>query len=316
MFDLLADYITYELLNLEKGSGLGESVNFFIYDVTKILFLLAVMVFSITFLRSYFSVEKTRRLLSGKKLGLGNFLASLLGSVTPFCSCSSVPLFIGFVEAGIPLGVTFSFLITSPLVNEIAVALLYSIFGLKVTLLYALSGIFIGFVLGLILGAFKLERYVEGYVFNLKVGEIQEQKLSLSQRAKLSYEDAKGIIKKVLPFVIAGVGIGAIIHGYVPRQEVEAVLKEAGKFSVIAAVFVGIPLYSNAAGLIPVAQALVEKGIPLGTALAFMMATTALSAPEAVILRKVLKPRLIAIFFFVTALGIVAIGYIFNIILA
>ena len=315
MFRELSDFLAYSVLNLKAGTKLAEAVHFFFYDLFKILFLLVVMVFLITFLRSYFSVEKTRRLLSGRRLGAGNFLASLLGAVTPFCSCSSVPLFIGFVEAGIPLGVTFSFLITSPLVNEVAVALLYSVFGLVPTLLYVSSGVFLGFTLGVVLGKMGLERYVEEYVFQVRVGEVRERDPSLRERLRTSWQEASRIIKKVVPFVVAGVGIGSIIHGYVPEQAVEGLLQSAGFLSVPAAVVIGVPLYSNASGLIPIAQALVEKGIPLGTALAFMMATAALSAPEAVILRKVLKPRLVAIFFLTTALGITVIGYLFNILL-
>lgn len=316
MLESFSQWLVYQILGLEQGTHLAESLEFFFYDIIKILILLFFMIYLITFMRSYFSVERTRKLLSGRRQGVGNIMASLLGVVTPFCSCSSVPLFIGFVEAGIPLGVTFSFLITSPLVNEIAVALLWSIFGWKITALYVMSGIIIGVFAGIALGKMGLEKYVEEYVFKIKgINPGEEENVSLRRRSRIALKEAKGIVRKVGPFVVLGVAIGAAIHGYVPREFLEENLGKDNLLTVPIAVLIGIPLYSNAAGLIPIAEALINKGVPIGTALAFMMGTVALSFPEAVILRKVIKSRLILIFFGVTALGIILTGYVFNMIL-
>lgn len=312
-----AAWIALSVLGLEEGSHAAEAMIFFVADTIQIFVMLVVLIYAIAMFRSFFSVEKTRGYLENKPMGLGNLGASILGTVTPFCTCSSVPLFIGFVEAGIPLGVTFSFLITSPLVNEIAVALLWSTFGFKITAIYVISGIVIGVVAGLILGRMGLEKYVEEYVYQFegKVGTMTEQETTFKERADFATRETSRIVKTVAPWVVLGVGVGAIIHGYVPKGFLEDYLVQAGVFGVPMAVIIGVPLYSNAAGLIPITQALVEKGVPMGVALAFMMATAALSFPEAVILRKVLKLRLVIIFFATTALGIIFTGYLFNMIL-
>jgi len=312
-----ATWVALSILGLQEGSHLAEAVVFFMADTIQIFVMLVILIYSIAVFRSFFSVERTRRYLEDKPLGLGNLGASVLGTVTPFCTCSSVPLFIGFVEAGIPLGVTFSFLITSPLVNEIAVALLWSTFGLKITAIYVVSGVVIGVVAGLILGRMGLERYVEEYVYQFggRVGAMAEKRPTLKERMAYAKNETTRIVRTVAPWVVVGVGAGALIHGYVPKGFLEDYLLHAGIFGVPLAVVIGVPLYSNAAGLIPITEALVEKGVPMGVALAFMMATAALSFPEAVILRKVLKLRLVLIFFGTTALGIVFTGYLFNLIL-
>jgi uncharacterized protein len=310
-----ASYITYELIHLPKDSRLTDALNFFIYDTIKIFLLLSVIIFVISIIRSYFPPEKTKRILSHKKEFIGNVLAALLGVVTPFCSCSAVPLFIGFVEAGVPLGVTFSFLISSPMVNEVAIVLLWGLFGWKVTAIYIGTGLFVAFFGGLIIGKLKMEKYIQDYVWEMQVGnaEIIEQTF----REKLDYarEYTVELLKKIWPYVVIGVGIGAFIHGYAPQ---DFLLRYAGRdnpFAVPLAVLIGVPLYSNVAGVIPIVHALMEKGLPIGTTLAFMMAVTALSLPEAIILKNVLKNRLLAVFFGTVAVAIVFVGYLFNAIL-
>lgn len=313
----IADWITYTLLNLSHESRLGESLNFFIYDVPKILLLLSGMIFLITLVQTFFDTNKVRAVVEKLGEGVGNVMASVFGAITPFCSCSSVPLFIGFVQAGIPLGITFSFLITSPIMNEVAFVLLLGLFGWQVALLYLVSGITIGVVAGLILGRMKLENQVEDFVYAIKSkgnqsGPVMEEKLTWQERFQQAGESTREIVGKVWLFVIIGIGIGAFIHGFVPEDALTEIMGAGAWWSVPVAVLFGIPLYSNAAGIIPVVSALLGKGAALGTVLAFMMSVVALSLPEMIILRKVLKPRLIAIFISVVAISIVITGYLFN----
>ncbi len=312
-----ANWLSYGLLGLSPASHLGSSLAFFFYDVPKIILLLGGMIFAITLLRSFFSAEKTRAWLGGKREGVGNILAATLGIITPFCSCSAVPLFIGFVESGIPLGVTFSFLISAPVVNEVALVMLFGMFGWKVAGVYMLSGVTIAIIAGVVIGRLKLERYVEDFVWQIKAGKggILPDKPTWAQRFEIAWASTKEIVGKVWLYVIIGIGIGAVIHGYVPESALVSIMGKGAWWSVPAAVLVGVPLYSNAAGVIPIVHALMEKGAALGTVLAFMMAVVGLSLPEMVILRRVLKPQLIAIFISVVALAIIMIGYLFNLVM-
>ncbi len=312
----LANWITYSLLRLETGSHLGESIAFFLYDVPKILLLLSGMIFLISILRTFFSPERTRALLGGKRQGIGNVLAALLGIVTPFCSCSAVPLFIGFVESGIPLGVTFSFLIAAPTINEVAIILLFGLFGWKVAALYIASGLIIAILAGMVIGRLKLERYVEDFVWKMQsTGMIEGEKLTWSDRLHRAWESVKEIVGKVWLYVVVGIAVGAGIHGYVPESALVGIMGKQAWWSVPAAVLLGIPLYSNAAGVIPIVSALMEKGASLGTVLAFMMSVVGLSLPETIILRRVLKPQLIAVFVGTVAIAIIITGYLFNLII-
>lgn len=313
----LAEWIAYSLLGLAHDSHLGESLAYFLYDVPKILLLLGGMIFIISTLRSFFSPERTRALLGGKREGLGNGLAAGLGVLTPFCSCSAIPLFIGFVESGIPLGVTFSFLIAAPMINEVALVMLFGMFGWQVAGLYLIAGLSIAIVAGMVIGRLKLERYVEEFVWQIKSGggAVAEAHPTWAQRFTRSWESTREIVGKVWLYVIVGIAVGAGIHGYVPEAALADILGKGAWWSVPAAVLIGVPLYSNAAGVIPVVQALMAKGAALGTVLAFMMAVVGLSLPEIIILRRVLKPRLIATFVGVVATGIIAIGYLFNMVI-
>lgn len=312
----LADWISYSALHLTKGSHLGDAIAFFLYDVPKILLLLSGMIFLISILRTFFSPERTRALLGGKRQGIGNVLASLLGIVTPFCSCSAVPLFIGFVESGIPLGVTFSFLIAAPTINEVAIVMLFGLFGWKVAGLYILSGLIIAIIAGMLIGRLKVERYVEDFVWQMQsTGGLQEEKLAWTNRIERAWESVKEIVGKVWLYVIVGIAVGAGIHGYVPETALVGIMGKQAWWSVPAAVLLGVPLYSNAAGVIPIVSALMEKGASLGTVLAFMMSVVGLSLPETIILRRVLKPQLIAVFIGTVALAIIITGYLFNLVL-
>ena len=315
----IADWVTYTVLGFSPDSQLGEALNFFIYDVPKILLLLSGMIFLITLAQTFINTEKVREVVERRGEGVGNLMASAFGALTPFCSCSSVPLFIGFVQAGIPLGITFSFLITSPIMNEVAFVLLLGLFGWKVALLYLVSGIVIGVVAGLVLGRLKLERYVEDFVYATKAQSARRAssidiRLTWVERFQQAAESTREIVGRVWLFVIIGIGIGAFIHGFVPEDALTGIMGADAWWSVPAAVVVGIPLYSNAAGIIPIVSALLGKGAALGTVLAFMMSVVALSLPELIILRKVLKPRLIAIFVGVVALSIILTGYLFNLV--
>jgi uncharacterized membrane protein YraQ (UPF0718 family) len=309
----LANWLAYTAFHLTQGSHLGDAVAFFLYDIPKILLLLSGMIFLISIVRTFFSPERTRALLGGKREGVGNVLAATLGIVTPFCSCSAVPLFIGFVESGIPLGVTFSFLVAAPTINEVAIVMLLGLFGWKIAGLYILSGLVIAIIAGFIIGRLKLERYVEDFVWKIhSQGGIEGEKLTWPVRIERAWESVKEIIKKVWLYVVVAIAIGAAIHGYVPASALVGIMGKKAWWSVPAAVLIGIPLYSNAAGMIPIVSALIEKGASLGTALAFMMAVVGLSLPEAVILRRVLKPQLLVIFFGTVAVAIIITGYLFN----
>jgi len=309
----LANWISYEALRLPHDSHLGESLAFFLYDVPKILLLLSGMVFVISLIRTFFSPERTRALLGGQHEGIGNVFAALLGIVTPFCSCSAVPLFIGFVESGIPLGVTFSFLIAAPTINEVAVVMLLGLFGWKVVGLYIGSGLLIAILAGFVIGRLRMERYVEEFVWQIKSsGQGLEERLTWADRIQRAWNSVKEIVGKVWLYVVIGIAVGAGIHGYVPETALAAIMGKQAWWSVPAAVLLGVPLYSNAAGMIPIVSALLEKGASLGTALAFMMSVIGLSLPEAIILRRVLKLPLLITFFAVIAFAIMLTGYLFN----
>ncbi|MBW1637180.1 MAG: permease [Deltaproteobacteria bacterium] len=310
-------FFSYSLLGIEKGSHLGEAIQFFVYDTPKVMMLLTLIVFVIGMLRSFFTQERTRKYLAGKRETAGNVMAALLGILTPFCSCSAVPLFLGFVQAGIPLGVTFSFLIAAPMVNEIALVLLYGLLGWKVAALYLVTGLLIAMVAGWVIGRFKLEHWIEDWVQELRAGEavVIEEKLTWIGRVERGREAVRDIVGKVWMYVVAGIGVGALIHGYVPETFMASIMGKDAWWSVPAAVVVGIPMYSNAAGIVPIVEALLGKGAALGTVLAFMMSVIALSLPEMVILRKVLKPKLIAVFITVVGTGILFTGYLFNLVI-
>ncbi|WP_446010695.1 permease [Candidatus Electrothrix sp.] len=307
-------FFTYSLLGINKGSHLGEAIQFFIYDTPKVMLLLTLVVFIIGVLRSFFTPERTRKYLAGRREIVGNLLAALLGIITPFCSCSAVPLFLGFVQAGVPLGVTFSFLIAAPMVNEVALILLYGLLGWKVASLYLISGLLIAIIAGWLIGRLKLEHWVEDWVQEMRTGQplVLNKKLTWADRVDMGWLAVKEIIGKVWLYVIIGIGVGAGIHGYVPENVMATVMGGDQWWSVPAAVLIGIPMYSNAAGIVPILEALLGKGAALGTALAFMMSVIALSLPEMVILRKVLKPKLIAVFVGVVGSGILFTGYLFN----
>ena len=310
---IFVNWLVYSVFNLQQGSILGGAINFFIYDTIKIFILLAVIIFAVSYIRTYLAPERVKKLLSKKFEIFGNMTASTIGIFTPFCSCSAVPLFIGFVESGVPLGVTFSYLIAAPLINEVAAALLWGLFGWKIALLYIASGWIISVVAGFILGKMHLDKYVEDYVYEIKVkNNLKLEKKTQKQRAKEAYEEVKSIIKKVFPYVLIGIAIGAFIHGYAPENLLTSIAGKGNWFAVPIAVLIGVPLYSNAAGVIPIISSLIEKGLPLGTALAFMMAVVALSLPEIIILRKVLKTKLLIIYVAIVTAGIIFTGYLFN----
>ena len=313
----LSEWLTFEALGLSPTSHLGQSIAFFLYDTPKVLLLLVLIVFVVGIIRSFFTAERTRAILAGKRESVGNVLAALLGVVTPFCSCSAVPLFIGFVEVGVPLGVTLSFLISAPMVNEIALVLLFGLFGWKVAAFYLVTGLTIAIVAGFILGRMKLERFVESWVYESMKAEatFEKEHLGFSGRVEKGLEAVKEIVGKVWPWVIAGIAVGAGIHGYVPEGLLASFMGKSAWWSVPAAVVIGVPMYSNAAGIIPVVEALLGKGAALGTVLAFMMSVIGLSLPEVVILRKVLRPPLIAAFVGVVATGILLVGWLFNAVL-
>ena len=308
------DGLVYGVLKLEPGTRLTSALHFFLYEAPKVLLLLTIVVFGVGIVRSYFSPEKTRKILENKPLLLGNILASTLGIVTPFCSCSAVPLFIGFVEAGIPLGVTFSFLIAAPMINEIAIVLLFGLFGWKVTLLYVSTGLSIAILAGYVINKLKVERYVEDWVYTIRSQplDMHEEQPSLNGRVAFGFTQVREIVSKVWLYVLVGIAVGAGIHGYVPENFMAGLMGKSAWWAVPVSVLIGVPLYSNAAGIIPIVHALLEKGASLGTTLAFMMSVIGLSLPETIILRKVLKLPLIFIFVGVVATGILLVGYLFN----
>ncbi len=315
MIKLFADWMTYSVFKIGRETLLAGAVNFFIYDTIKIFILLAVIIFAISIIRSFFPPERTRAILTGKGKYTGNVLAALLGIVTPFCSCSAVPLFLGFVEAGIPLGVTFSFLVASPMINEVALIMLWGMFGWKIAVLYIISGLVIAVLSGIIIGKMNVEGLLEDFVLKAKGAKSVIPGMTFKDRLVYARDYTSDIIKGIWPYVLIGIGLGAWIHGYVP-QDLLAKYAGADKwYAVPLAVLLGVPLYSNAAGVIPLVSALTEKGVAIGTALAFMMAVTALSLPEFTILKKVMKIRLILIFAGVVAAGIIFTGYLFNIII-
>jgi uncharacterized protein len=299
---------------LKKGEHLTEALRFFIFEVPKVLMLLTLIIFFVGIIRSYFSAEKTRKMLEGKSTFVGNIMASTLGIVTPFCSCSAIPLFLGFVESGVPLGVTFSFLIAAPMINEVAVILLFGLFGWKVALIYVLTGLTIAITAGWVIGKLKLEHWVQDWVYATKLGNdgIEDDKLKLSDRIQMGYDAVKEIVGRVWIYVAVGIAVGAAAHGYVPEDYMAALMGKSVWYSVPLSVLIGVPLYSNAAGIIPIVSVLIEKGASLGTALAFMMAVIGLSLPEMIILKKVLKLPLILTFVGIVACGIMIVGYLFN----
>jgi len=312
VLQLIIDWLTYSVFKLDPGSRLGSGINFFIYDSVKIILLLYVLIAAIGFLRSFISQEKIKSWISGAR-GWGNFFASLFGAVTPFCSCSSIPIFISFLKAGVPLGITFSFLITSPLINEYLVVLMLGFFGWKITLAYIVSGMVIGIFSGVILGRMRLERYVEKDILTGNPEEISEIKYKgMKDRIAFGIQESNSIVRKLWVWVLIGVGLGAFIHNYVPQETIHAIISKTGAFSVPIAVILGVPMYGSCAAIVPIAVVLFQKGVPLGTALAFMMAVASLSLPEAIMLRRAMKLKLIAIFFGITALAIVITGYLFN----
>ena len=317
-----ANWMVYAALGMTAGSRLASAIAFFIFEAPKVLMLLLLVVFGVGIVRSFFTPERTRRLLAGRRQTLGNVLASLLGVVTPFCSCSAVPLFIGFVTTGVPLGVTFSFLIAAPMINEVALVLLFGLFGWKVAGLYLGTGLVIAMVAGWVIGRLRMEGWVEGWVYATAPAAVpaavpagQEERMRWNERLALGREAVKDIVGRVWPYVLAGIAVGAGIHGFVPEQLTASIMGKGAWWSVPLAVVIGIPMYSNAAGIIPIVQALLEKGAALGTVLAFMMSVIGLSLPEVVILRKVLKLPLIATFVGVVGAGILVVGYLFNIVL-
>lgn len=325
MFDWLqhiADWLVYDLIDLDQEQHLAEALNFFIYDTVKILILLVIVIFFMGIVNSYFPIDKVKNYLSRKKLyGLEYLMASLFGVVTPFCSCSSVPLFIGFVRGGIPLGVTFAFLITSPLVNEVAIGLFIGLFGIKTTLLYIISGVLLGTISGIILQNLNLEDYLTPWVKDILANAQKEQDLfkaekqTFTQRLPIIWTEVLNILKGIVPYVIVGIAIGGIMHGYIPEGFFEKFMAKENLFAVPLATILSVPMYSSASGILPIVQVLVSKGIPLGTAIAFMMGVVGLSLPEAMLLKKVMTLKLIAIFFSVVTLCIIISGYLFNIIL-
>lgn len=312
-----AKWLSFGVFKLTEGTHLGEAIFFFLYDAPKVLMLLVLIVFVIGIIRSFFTPEHTRKLLQGKREFIGNIMAAGLGIVTPFCTCSAVPLFIGFVEAGIPLGITFSFLISAPMINEVALVLLFGLFGWEVAIIYLTTGLLIAIISGILIGKLNLEHEVEDWVYELRSngGKIETSIMSWSDRINYAVSSVKDIVGKVWYYVLIGIAIGALIHGYVPENLLAGVMGKDAWWSVPLAVIIGVPVYSNAAGIIPVVQALLEKGAALGTVLAFMMAVIGLSLPEIIILKKVLKWKLIAIFVGVVAAGILTVGYLFNAIL-
>jgi hypothetical protein len=311
----IARWMTYDVFSLARGSGFASAVEFFVFDTPKVLLLLTLVVFGVGVVRSYFTPERARRILAGKREAAGNVFAALLGIVTPFCSCSAVPMFIGFVTAGVPLGVTFSFLISAPMVNEIALVLLFGLFGWKIAALYLGTGLGIAMIAGWTIGRLGMEKHVESWVYQaggIGAERAEEEPMSIADRIRYGCEAVRDIVGKVWIYVVLGIAVGAAIHGYVPENFMASFMGSGAWWSVPLAVLIGIPMYSNAAGIIPIVQALLAKGAALGTVLAFMMSVIGLSLPEMIILRKVLKVRLIATFAGVVGFGILIVGYLFN----
>lgn len=310
----VSDWLIDSVFGLEKGKHLTEALRFFVFELPKVLLLLVLIIFFVGIVRSWFSPEKTRKTLEGKSTFTGNILASLLGIVTPFCSCSAIPLFLGFVESGVPLGVTFSFLISAPMINEVAVILLFGLFGWKVALIYVVTGLTIAIIAGWAIGKLKLEHWVQEWVYQTRVGikGESEEKPKFSDRIRFGFEAVKEIVGKVWIYIAIGIAVGAGVHGFVPENFMAALMGKSAWYSVPLSVLIGVPLYSNAAGIVPIVSVLIEKGASLGTSLAFMMAVIGLSLPEMIILKKVLKLPLILTFIGIVATGIMTVGYLFN----
>ncbi|MCK9632445.1 MAG: permease [Methanoregula sp.] len=312
---LFADWVTYTIFGLVQGNPLASSVNFFVYDTIKVTLLLAVIVFAVGIVRTFITPQKVKKWVAGRTEGAGNVLAALLGIPTPFCSCSAVPLFIGFVESGVPLGITFSFLIASPLINEVAAAMLLAMFGWQIALIYIVSGLVIAIVAGIIIGRLHMEGQVEDFVWKCRMHDQPDKTMTWKERVDFGISESKAITLKVLPYIIIGIAIGAVIHGYAPSDFLVTIAGPDNPLAVPVAVLLGIPLYSNAAGMIPIMEVLTAKGMAIGTALAFMMAVIGLSLPEMVILRKVIKIKLLAIFAVILFVSFTLTGYLFNAIL-
>ena len=310
----ITDWFIDTVLGLTKGEHITEALRFFVFEFPKVMLLLTLIIFFVGIIRTYFTPERTRKALEGKKTFTGNVMAATLGIVTPFCSCSAIPLFLGFVESGVPLGVTFSFLIAAPMINEVAIILLYGMFGWKVAAIYVGTGLVIAILAGWIIGLLKLEKWVEPWVYQTHIGDrgSEEEKSTFTRRINLGYEAIKEIVGKVWMYVALGILVGAGAHGYVPEDYMAALMGKSAWYSIPLSILIGIPLYSNAAGIVPIVSVLIEKGASLGTALAFMMAVIGLSLPEMVILRKVLKLPLIFTFIGVVGVGIMIVGYLFN----
>lgn len=310
----VTDWIIDSVLGLTKGAHLTEALRFFVFEFPKVMLLLTLIIFFVGIIRTFFTPERTRKALEGKKTFTGNVMAATLGIVTPFCSCSAIPLFLGFVESGVPLGVTFSFLIAAPMINEVAIILLYGLFGWQVAAIYVGTGLAIAILAGWVIGLLKLEKWVEPWVYETHIGnsDSEEEKLSFVKRVKLGYDAVKEIVGKVWIYVALGILVGAGAHGYVPEDFMAALMGKSAWYSIPLSILIGIPLYSNAAGIVPIVSVLIEKGASLGTALAFMMSVIGLSLPEMVILRKVLKLPLIFTFIGVVGVGIMIVGYLFN----
>ena len=310
----LTDWLVDSVFRMTKGTHITETLRFFVFEFPKVMMLLTLIIFCVGIIRTFFTPERTRKALEGRKTFTGNVMASALGIVTPFCSCSAIPLFLGFVESGVPLGVTFSFLISSPMINEVAVVLLYGLFGWKVALIYVGTGLAIAIAAGWVIGLLKLEKWVEPWVYETHLGENgeEEEKLTLGTRISFGYDAIRDIVGKVWIYVALGIAVGAGAHGYVPEDFMAALMGKSAWYSVPLSILIGIPLYSNAAGIVPIVSVLIEKGASLGTALAFMMAVIGLSLPEMIILRKVLKLPLIFTFIGIVGIGIMIVGYLFN----
>jgi uncharacterized membrane protein YraQ (UPF0718 family) len=312
---LFADWLTYSIFGLVQGTPLASSVNFFIYDSIKVTLMLAVIVFAVAIARTYITPQRVKKWVAGRTEGVGNVVAAVLGIPTPFCSCSAVPLFIGFVESGVPLGITFSFLIASPLINEVAAAMLLAMFGWQIALIYIVSGLVIAIVAGIIIGRLHLESEVEEFVYKVKLHDLAEKSMNWTERLTFAKNESRDITLKVLPYILIGIAIGAVIHGYAPADFLVNIAGPNNPLAVPIAVLIGIPLYSNAACMIPIMEVLTAKGMAMGTALAFMMAVIGLSLPELIILRKVIKIKLLAIFVGIMFVAITLTGYLFNAIL-
>ena len=310
----MTDWLVNTELGLTKGTHFTEALRFFVFEFPKVMLLLTLIIFFVGIIRTYFTPERTRKALEGKKTFTGNVMAAMLGIVTPFCSCSAIPLFLGFIESGVPLGVTFSFLIAAPMINEVAIILLYGLFGWKVAAIYVGTGLVIAIIAGWIIGVLKLEKWLEPWVYQTHIGEngLEEEKITFEKRISLRYDAVKEIVGKVWIYVALGILVGAGVHGYVPEEFMASLMGKSAWYSIPLSILIGIPLYSNAAGIVPIGSVLIEKGASFGTALAFMMSVIGLSLPEMVILRKVLKLPLIFTFIGIVGVGIMIVGYLFN----